>query len=225
MSAFEDMVNERAAELSGAAKEQRSRDEELRDAHASASLVAAQSLKAVLREACGVLQRRGVPTSLAATIAGPDGARWHFVAEALGWGLKRFGVDAFLSVDGHIWMDHGRMQFKNDFLSPTQVQARFEKATEIKPLVNPGELVPASGQVIDLRSRTLQWLALDRLVEIVHGEGKVLWPRSSYSSIGLDFTRDGQVLVHTTDWDTVSFTPLDSWLADAVGDLIAEHCV
>ncbi|MFP3581228.1 hypothetical protein SB659_16780 [Arthrobacter sp. SIMBA_036] len=210
MNSFEDMVNDRATELSGATKEQRCRDDELRDTHASAGAVAAQSLNAVLNEACEVLQRRGVPTSLAATITGPDGAGWHFVAEALGWSLKRVGVDAFLSVDGRIWMDHGRMQFRNDFLSPTQVEARFEKATEIKHLVNPGELVPASGQVIDLRSQAVPWLAPDRLIEVVHGEAKVLWPRSSYSSIGLDFTKDGQVLVHTTDWDTASFTPLDS---------------
>ncbi|QOT19442.1 hypothetical protein [Paenarthrobacter sp. YJN-5] len=223
MSAFEDMVNDRAAELSGAAQEQRARDDALRDTYASAAALAAQNIRTVLADACGALQRRGVPTSLAVTIAGPDGARWHFVAEALGWNLQRGGVNAFLTVDGRICMEHGRMQMRNDFLSTTQVRARFEKATLIKPLVNPHQLVPASGQVIDLHARQAAWLGPDRLVEAIRGETKVLFPISSYSTLGLDFTKDGQVLVHDTDWDTVSFTPLERWLADAVGSLIAEQ--
>jgi hypothetical protein len=222
MNSFEDMVNDRAAELSGAAKERSTRHDELRDVYASAAALAAQNIRMVLADACGVLQHRGVPTSLAATTAGPDGANWYFVAEALGWNFKRGGIDAFLTIDGRISMEHGRKQLPNDFLSTTEVRARFEKATLIKPLINPHQMVPAFGQVVNLHTRQAAWLGPDRLVETVHGETKVLFPTSSYSTLGLDFTKDGQVLVHHRDWDTDSFSPLDRWLADAVGGLIAE---
>lgn len=224
MGAFEDMVNGRTAALADAAMIWQEQQSTSRAVYASAKVEAEQSAQRTLADACRVLQQRGVPTALAVTTAGPGGANWHYIAQALGWELQRFDVKAFLTIDGRISLDHERRQFENDFVSPTEVLARFEKATLIKDLVNPELFVPQSGRVVDLHTNTPHWLSPDRLVEITRGQAKVLWPTSNFSpSINLDFDSGGQVLVHARHWDTESSTPLETWLADAVARLMSEQ--
>lgn len=222
---FDDMVDAQAAKTRALNLGRQQEQTALKATFEASRAIAANEINKTLAEAANLLIRRGTPTSLAVTTDGPDGDRWHFVAQAQGWDLKRYDVDAFLTVDGRICMEHERPGRVHGFLSTAEVLHRFEKSEDVKPLKNREGLAPGSGRVIDLRSNP-GWMEADRLIDNSAGTVQVLWP-SSYSRATprLDFDASGQVWVNTEYWDSRSSTPLAEWLAEAVGRLVAESCV
>jgi hypothetical protein len=144
---FEDMVNEQSGRMADRTAAASERAALRRHTFESMLPAAAANMKQALVEARDYLWSHGARTRLAVTTAGPDGAGWHFVAEALGWPLENFKATAFLTEDARICFgDKKRDHGGNDFLPDGgRVLARFEKGSAVKMLANPSGLTPQSG--------------------------------------------------------------------------------
>lgn len=194
----------------------------------SARRAAADRMERALGHASKRLLKRSVPTSLAVVTTGTDWTAWHFVAQSLGWPLEsEHQGTAFLTVDGRICFYRQSTSFGGDeFLSMDTILSTFEGGSAVKKLVNPKELVPASGRVISLPSRKPgkepAWTAApQRLIEITDNVAIARWPRTALDNlVNIDFDGKGKVWVTHSERDHHQNIPLKDWLAIAAAKLL-----